>query len=164
VISPYKGHVLPPSGQAVVHPLSPTGSPTLAWSSPYSSLVWPRFCLDRLVPISQTDSLHMAYPDDGGSKYLWNVGKLLPDYMALQPKRQPSSLFPQSLYFCASFGETTCVEGNARPKHRVCRCKTQHYKQLHKVERNFWSTTDTWVLNTCQWKIYTKQHKGSVGS
>jgi hypothetical protein len=30
-------------------------------------------------------------PDDGGSKDLWNVGKLLPDYMALQPRRQPSS-------------------------------------------------------------------------
>jgi hypothetical protein len=29
--------------------------------------------------------------DDGGSKYLWNVGKLLPDYTALQPRTQPSS-------------------------------------------------------------------------
>jgi hypothetical protein len=29
-------------------------------------------------------------PDDGGSKDLWNVGKLLPDYTALQPRRQPS--------------------------------------------------------------------------
>jgi hypothetical protein len=30
-------------------------------------------------------------PDDGGSKYLCNVGKFLPDHMALQPRRQPSS-------------------------------------------------------------------------
>jgi hypothetical protein len=30
-------------------------------------------------------------PDDGGSKDLWNVGKLLPDYTALQPRREPSS-------------------------------------------------------------------------
>jgi hypothetical protein len=30
-------------------------------------------------------------PDDGGSKDLWNVGKLLPAYTALQPIRQPSS-------------------------------------------------------------------------
>jgi hypothetical protein len=30
-------------------------------------------------------------PDDGGSKDLWNVGKLLPDYTVLQPRRQPSS-------------------------------------------------------------------------
>jgi hypothetical protein len=34
------------------------------------------------------------YPDDGGSKALWNVGKLLPDYTALQPRRQPSSYSP----------------------------------------------------------------------
>jgi hypothetical protein len=27
-------------------------------------------------------------PDDGGSKDLWNVGKLLPDYTVLQPRRQ----------------------------------------------------------------------------
>jgi hypothetical protein len=33
-------------------------------------------------------------PDDGGSKDLWNVGKLLPDYRALQPRRQPSSYSP----------------------------------------------------------------------
>jgi hypothetical protein len=33
-------------------------------------------------------------PDDGGSKYLWNVGKLLPDYTPLQPRRQPSSYSP----------------------------------------------------------------------
>jgi hypothetical protein len=31
-------------------------------------------------------------PDDGGSKDLWNAGKLLPYYMALQPRRQPSSI------------------------------------------------------------------------
>jgi hypothetical protein len=32
--------------------------------------------------------------DDGGSKDLWNFGKLLPDYTALQPRRQPSSYSP----------------------------------------------------------------------
>jgi hypothetical protein len=32
------------------------------------------------------------WPDDGGSRNLWNVGTLLPDYTALQPRRQPSSL------------------------------------------------------------------------
>jgi hypothetical protein len=30
-------------------------------------------------------------PDDGGSKHLSNVGKLLPDYTAQQPRRQSSS-------------------------------------------------------------------------
>jgi hypothetical protein len=33
------------------------------------------------------------HPDDG-SKHLWNIGKLLPDYMAQQPRRQPSSYLP----------------------------------------------------------------------
>jgi hypothetical protein len=33
-------------------------------------------------------------PDDGGSKYLWNVGKLLPGYKTQQPRRQPSSYSP----------------------------------------------------------------------
>jgi hypothetical protein len=32
-------------------------------------------------------------PDDGGSKDLWNIGKLIPDYTAIQPLRQPSSTF-----------------------------------------------------------------------
>jgi hypothetical protein len=31
--------------------------------------------------------------DDGGSKDLWNVGKLLLDYTALQPRWQPSSYY-----------------------------------------------------------------------
>jgi hypothetical protein len=29
-------------------------------------------------------------PTDGDSKHLWNVGKLLSDYTAQQPRRQPS--------------------------------------------------------------------------
>jgi hypothetical protein len=33
-------------------------------------------------------------PDDGGSKDLWNIGKLLPNYTALQPRRQPSTKYP----------------------------------------------------------------------
>jgi hypothetical protein len=32
-------------------------------------------------------------PDDGGSIEFWNVGKLMPVYPALQPRRQPSSTF-----------------------------------------------------------------------
>jgi hypothetical protein len=38
--------------------------------------------------------LWLQRPDDGGSKDLRNVGKLLPDYTALQPRRQPSSYSP----------------------------------------------------------------------
>jgi hypothetical protein len=37
-----------------------------------------------------TCCLHHHRPDDGGSKDLWNVGKLLPDYTVLQPRRQQS--------------------------------------------------------------------------
>jgi hypothetical protein len=32
--------------------------------------------------------------DDEGSKDFWNAGKFLPDYTALQPRRQPSSYSP----------------------------------------------------------------------
>jgi hypothetical protein len=39
----------------------------------------------KLIPCTW----HTHRPDDGGSKNLWNAGKLLPDYMALQPRRQP---------------------------------------------------------------------------
>jgi hypothetical protein len=30
-------------------------------------------------------------PDDGGSTDLWNFRKLIPVYLALQPRKQPSS-------------------------------------------------------------------------
>jgi hypothetical protein len=33
-------------------------------------------------------------PDDGGSKHLWNVDKLLPDYTTQQPRTQSSSYSP----------------------------------------------------------------------
>jgi hypothetical protein len=33
-------------------------------------------------------------PDDGGSKYLWNADKRLPDYTAQQPRKQPSTYSP----------------------------------------------------------------------
>jgi hypothetical protein len=45
--------------------------------------------------IYSTSMLELLYrPDDGGSKDFRNVGKLLPDYTALQPRRQPSSYSP----------------------------------------------------------------------
>jgi hypothetical protein len=33
-------------------------------------------------------------PDDGGGKNLWNMGKLVPDYTALQSRRRPSLYSP----------------------------------------------------------------------
>jgi hypothetical protein len=41
----------------------------------------------RVVPCS-------LVADDGGSKHLWNVSKLLPDYTAQQPRRQSCSYSP----------------------------------------------------------------------
>jgi hypothetical protein len=38
--------------------------------------------------------LHRQVDDDGGSKDILNVGKILPDYTALQLRRQPSSYSP----------------------------------------------------------------------
>jgi hypothetical protein len=38
-----------------------------------------------LVEIIRT----ISRPDDGGSKDIRNVGRLQPDYTALQPRRQP---------------------------------------------------------------------------
>jgi hypothetical protein len=45
-----------------------------------------------LKPIPRARLTHR--PDDGRSKVLWNTGKFLPDYTALQPIRQPSSYQP----------------------------------------------------------------------
>jgi hypothetical protein len=39
-------------------------------------------------------SIIRAIALDGGSKHIWNVGKLLPDYTEQQPRRQPSSYSP----------------------------------------------------------------------
>jgi hypothetical protein len=37
----------------------------------------------------------MTHSPDGGSMHLWNVGKLLRDYTAQHPRRQPSSYSPR---------------------------------------------------------------------
>jgi hypothetical protein len=46
-------------------------------------------------------------PDNGGSKVLWNVGKLLPGYTALQTRRQPSSLRPLFFKCFNLYGEVS---------------------------------------------------------
>jgi hypothetical protein len=53
-----------------------------------------KFCLSGAATPALSPVHHRDRPDDGGSKDLWNVGKLLPDYTALQPRRQPSSYSP----------------------------------------------------------------------
>jgi hypothetical protein len=47
-----------------------------------------------LLDVLAAFTIRAHRPDDGGSKYLWNVGKLLPDYTVLQPRRQQSSYSP----------------------------------------------------------------------
>jgi hypothetical protein len=56
-------------------------------------------CICRLVyflfcVLHYTTTYGDNRPDDGGSKYLWNVGKLLPDYTAQKTRKQPSSYSP----------------------------------------------------------------------
>jgi hypothetical protein len=53
-------------------------------------------------------------PDDGGSKHLWNIGKLLPDYTAQQRRRHPSS-YPQRLTSSATpptWAQCTYISGS----------------------------------------------------
>jgi hypothetical protein len=35
----------------------------------------------------------VMHPDDSVSKDLWNTGKLIPVYMVIEPRRQPSKIF-----------------------------------------------------------------------
>jgi hypothetical protein len=50
-------------------------------------------------------------PDDGGSKYLYNVGKLLPDYTTLQARRQPSPAYTVYCKFsCFCFQRTWSIQ------------------------------------------------------
>jgi hypothetical protein len=51
----------------------------------------------------QQGDKQVARADDGGSKHLWNVSKLLPDYTTQQPWRQPVSR--------ESFTEASCKVG-----------------------------------------------------
>jgi hypothetical protein len=65
----------------------------------------------RLLPQSSQKRVNHR-PDDGGSKILWNIGKLTPDYTAQQPRRQPSSYsspwepeISQGMgWFCQAYG------------------------------------------------------------
>jgi hypothetical protein len=45
--------------------------------------------LRRVVWQKLTDFSEGDRPDDGGSKHLWNVSNLLPNYTAQQPRKQP---------------------------------------------------------------------------
>jgi hypothetical protein len=59
-------------------------------------------------------SIIRAMIDDGGSKYLWNVGKLLPDYMVQQPRRQVIFMSLWSSIFIRNIVETVNTQRNLR--------------------------------------------------
>jgi hypothetical protein len=59
------------------------------------SVVWFKFTDVSEVPAASNIRAMSAHcPDDGGSKHLWNVGKLLPDCKAQHPRRQSSLYSP----------------------------------------------------------------------
>jgi hypothetical protein len=66
------------------------------WNSWYETLTFFKIAVFWVVaPCSLVEVSSMSHrPDDGGSKDPWNVGKLLPDYTVLQPRRQQSSYSP----------------------------------------------------------------------
>jgi hypothetical protein len=62
--------------------------------------------------------------DDGGSRYFWNICKLITGYTTLQPRRQPSSYLPPSEpKIILSFRKTNKVVGygvNVNTLHSQC--------------------------------------------
>jgi hypothetical protein len=63
----------------------------LAFHEENTNRVWSYRPILYLMETWIQPALILNRPDDGGSNHLWNVGKLLPDHMAQQPRRQPSS-------------------------------------------------------------------------
>jgi hypothetical protein len=56
----------------------------------YSPIFWPKFIARRR-------------PEDGGSKHLWNDGKLILDYMVQYPRRQSPSYSPSGTWNLTKF-------------------------------------------------------------
>jgi hypothetical protein len=74
------------------HPLllAPWPLPDTDLSHRFSQALLCWTCSPLCLPISMHGFAHC--PDDGGSTDFWNVGKLIPVYMSVQPRRQPSSI------------------------------------------------------------------------
>jgi hypothetical protein len=72
----------------------------LGCSAMKTGMSLPTFQRSVLLPSSERFPARgfIHRPDDGGSTDLWNVGKLVPVYTALQPRRQPSST--SSMFGC----------------------------------------------------------------
>jgi hypothetical protein len=76
-------------------------------------------------------------PDDGGSKYLWNISKLPPDYMEQQSKRQSSS-------------STYCIAELNNNYPRVCKMWVIHNHIQHVQE----SAHVKVLIIQSRWKFY----------
>jgi hypothetical protein len=63
-------------------------------------------------------------PDGGGSSGLWNVGRIVPNYTALQPRRQPSSWCFLITWTIMSSRKTVYVKILV---YRFCACLTALY-------------------------------------
>jgi hypothetical protein len=60
-----------------------------------TTLIGSPWILQPSREMTQNSSAFYTYsPDDGGSKHLWNFGKLVPDYTAQQPKNSHLSYSP----------------------------------------------------------------------
>jgi hypothetical protein len=87
-------------------------------------------------------------PHDGGSKVLWNDGKFLPDYTALQPRRQPplyqppwepqilpgiSFIFPWFLFICVLMIWRFYVQIWLQTGNFICKKHTLEVYLFHKA-------------------------------
>jgi hypothetical protein len=95
--------------------------------------------------------LDLDLPDGGGSKYLWNFGKLTPVYMALQPRRQPSAYSPprepQILQIDEVRGQRDGMQnGPGRVKKRT---------ETH-AQRSFIIYTRLWMVMTCDRYVWNE--------
>jgi hypothetical protein len=71
-------------------------------------------------------------PDDGGSKYLWNVGKLLPDYSSQTEKWRGSSTQPP---VTTTHSRTTVSKGERVNGGRLREMQDKNYTQSWKLTK-----------------------------
>jgi hypothetical protein len=66
------------------------------------------------------------HPDDEGSKHLWNVSKLLPDYMVQQPKIQPSPM----PFLLKKFTPSCSIRQNSIFRCMCCTINPRKWRQI----------------------------------
>jgi hypothetical protein len=79
----------------------------------------------------------LHHQSDGGSKHVWNVGKLLPDFTAQQPRRQLfscSDIVFYSYCFCDFFD--TCVMRRFKKRRKYLLAKMSAFSIPNTFEQN----------------------------